>query len=510
MSSDTGNCPRRLRKYFYMIPIASVALVFFLYWNDMFFDNRTHKGTTAEMFSVAFNALTGGDNPTTSVQARQNPMPYAQNPVAVPVAQAPQNTMIYGQQPFANSPQNATTLAQTPFVVPVVQAPQNKMSFAQTPYAVQVVESPFTRVAEFAKQTVVNISALRFTGAQQNMQPDTQQPTFTAPFSGQAVESIGSGVIVTQDGYIVTNFHVVENADEIFATVFLNNGSTQYHADVIQLSELLDLALIKIEPATPLQPAPLSDENRVIRVGEEVLAIGSPFGLDQTVSKGIISGLKKSIRIDNITHKNLIQTDAAINRGNSGGPLVDMAGYVIGVNTAIFTPTASFVGISFAIPSTEVIEFLEGLITLPTVQPNLNTPATATRVAGQKLPSVIGENRFSIPPYVPSQGMNVAFNPNGNIVEWMGAELTDITTAIQKNFNLDSGAFLTNVYSGSNADKAGLQPGDVIFRVDGRPVGNVNELINFADQNGGTARVSVIRNGQKRNIDIDIDNNKAP
>ncbi|MBF0350117.1 MAG: trypsin-like peptidase domain-containing protein [SAR324 cluster bacterium] len=502
----------------------------------------------------------------------------------------------------------------------------------QTPMATMPVQqSPLVQIIEFAKQTVVNISTIRPISTQKQNQNPNQQAGFTSPNSGEGMESIGSGVIVTQDGYIVTNYHVVQKSPDLYVIVFTDNGTSQYPAEIIAMSERLDLALIKIEPNMMLQPAPLSNDRR-LSLGEEVVAIGSPFGLDQTVSKGIISGLKKSIRIDNITHKNLIQTDAAINRGNSGGPLIDMTGYVIGINTAIYVPSASFAGISFAVSSKDAIEFLEDLIRLPRIQPNLNAHAKAIRVAAVNAPAIVAgtpnphgdrgpcelchqiignqstgqfnnampvaaviappimagaamphgdrgpceqchqiinptqsnaampvaaiiappimagaamphgdrgpceqchqiignqspgqqfaaspnvvaqQNQFAMPPgryqgnQVPGQpqGANVAFTVPNMDLEWMGAFLKQMTQ------DVGGGVFLSAITPNSKAQKAGLQAGDIIFRVEGKKILDPKDLIEFTKNINDTARVSVIRNGNKQDIFVDLQNKPAP
>ncbi|MBF0339555.1 MAG: trypsin-like peptidase domain-containing protein [Magnetococcales bacterium] len=188
-----------------------------------------------------------------------------------------------------------------------------------------------------------------------------------------AMESIGSGVIVSADGYIVSNFHVVENSQNVFVTVFGPYGMQRYPADVIRLDPTRDLVLLKINVPIPLQPAPLGNSD-LLAVGDPVITVGCPFGLDQTVSKGIISGARKAVTIEGTVHKDLIQTDAAINQGNSGGPLVSRYGYVIGINTAIYSPTQAFSGVGFSVPVNSVKEFIAEVISIPDVTPAMTQP----------------------------------------------------------------------------------------------------------------------------------------
>ncbi|SCA56093.1 hypothetical protein MTBPR1_180006 [Candidatus Terasakiella magnetica] len=228
----------------------------------------------------------------------------------------------------------------------------------------------FASVADIVHDSVVNISAVR--GQAPAAKTGTNKPSpsvgniFSNPFSGRSFENIGSGVIVRNDGYVVTNYHIIRDAGSVTVNVFTGDLVDRYPASVIKLDEVLDLALLKIEPKKPLTAAILANSD-VTKVADEVIAVGSPFGLSQTVSRGIISAKRKSLTIENITHANLLQTDAAINQGNSGGPLIGADAKVVGINTAIYTPTGSFAGIGFAVPSNQVRTFLvEQIKTLPT------------------------------------------------------------------------------------------------------------------------------------------------
>ena len=180
---------------------------------------------------------------------------------------------------------------------------------------------------------------------------------FAVPAAAAVLESIGTGFVVRSDGYILTNYHVVRGNDAMVVTVFDETGAQRYPATIVKLDASVDLALLKIEPRAPLSAAPLGDSDRV-QVADEVIAIGSPFGLDLTVSRGIVSAKRKSLVIEGTVHRDLLQTDAAINQGNSGGPLVSRLGEVIGINTAIYTPTGAFAGVGFAVPSNQARLFL--------------------------------------------------------------------------------------------------------------------------------------------------------
>ncbi|MBF0392112.1 MAG: magnetochrome domain-containing protein, partial [Alphaproteobacteria bacterium] len=215
---------------------------------------------------------------------------------------------------------------------------------------------------------------------------------FATP-TNRTVENIGSGVVVRNDGYIVTNYHVVRGANTVFATILDDVGSTRYSAEIVKLDEALDLALLKVVPKAPLSPAVLGDSDAVM-VADEVIAIGSPFGLDMTVSRGILSAKRKSMVIEGVTHNGLLQTDAAINQGNSGGPLVAANGAVIGINTAIYTPNGAFAGIGFAVPSNQARQFvLDEIGSLPSSTVDgpsfglVALPSQSVGVAGPPIPA---------------------------------------------------------------------------------------------------------------------------
>ncbi|MEI8393162.1 MAG: magnetochrome domain-containing protein [Rhodospirillaceae bacterium] len=196
---------------------------------------------------------------------------------------------------------------------------------------------------------------------------------FATPVAGAVLESIGTGFIIRNDGYILTNFHVVRGNESMVVTVFDDAGAQRYPANIVKLDAAVDLALLKIEPRAPLMVAPLGDSDQV-SVADEVIAIGSPFGLDLTVSRGIISAKRKSLVIEGTVHRDLLQTDAAINQGNSGGPLVNRAAEVVGINTAIYTPTGAFAGVGFAVPSNQAKLFLAEELVLQAAQPAASVP----------------------------------------------------------------------------------------------------------------------------------------
>jgi serine protease Do len=270
--------------------------------------------------------------------------------------------------------------------------------------------------------------------------------------------SLGSGVIVDSKGYIVTNRHVVEKADRIRVKLQDENPASPGHdAKVIGTDSETDLAVIKIDFDKPLPAAKLGNSDGM-EVGDWVLAIGSPFGLQETVTAGIVSAKGRNI-VPNKQFQSFIQTDAAINPGNSGGPLVNMAGEVIGINTAILTETSSYAGVGFAMPSNTVAQVYNQLI------------GPEHRVA-----------RGSI-------GIEFSGQPNPAIARIYG-----------------SGVTVSTVVSGSPAEEAGLKVGDTITAVDGRDVKSGDDLVaDIASRKPGSkAKLAFVRNAKKQETTVTI------
>lgn len=228
----------------------------------------------------------------------------------------------------------------------------------------------------------------------------------------------GSGVIISPDGYILTNEHVIKDATEIKVILNTDGKDKEYLGKIVGKDSRTDIAVIKIN-AKNLPYAKLGDSGKV-RVGEWVIAIGSPFGLEQTVTVGIVSALRQSIKIEGREYRDFIQTDAAINRGNSGGPLCNLEGEVIGINTAIYAPTGVFNGIGFAIPINRAKVILDDLI------------------------------------------------HKGKVTRgWLGIEIVSVDEVIAKQFGLKTkqGVLVNNVRKNTPAEKGGLKRGDIILEV---------------------------------------------
>ncbi|NYE63011.1 serine protease DegQ [Duganella sp. 1224] len=267
--------------------------------------------------------------------------------------------------------------------------------------------------------------------------------------------SLGSGVIVSAQGYILTNNHVVEAADEI--EVVLADGR-KAAARLVGTDPETDLAVIKIN--LDKLPVIVLGQAEQAQVGDVVLAIGNPFGVGQTVTMGIISALgRNNLHINHF--ENFIQTDAAINFGNSGGALVDTGGNLLGINSAIYSQSGGSVGIGFAIPVSTAKNVMEAII------------------------------------------------KTGHVVRgWIGVESQEITPELASSFGLQrqSGAIIAGVVRNGPADKGGIKPGDILLSVDGQPVTDTNSMLNLIAQlvPGGKAKMTVLRKNRETTLDITV------
>jgi len=267
--------------------------------------------------------------------------------------------------------------------------------------------------------------------------------------------SLGSGVIVSAEGYILTNNHVVEAADDI--EVALADGR-KAAAKVVGTDPETDLAVIKI--TLDKLPVIVLGQAEQAQVGDVVLAIGNPFGVGQTVTMGIISALgRNNLHINQF--ENFIQTDAAINFGNSGGALVDANGNLLGINSAIYSQSGGSVGIGFAIPVSTAKTVMEAII------------------------------------------------KSGHMVRgWIGVETQEITPELASSFGLkrQSGAIIAGVVRNGPADKGGIKPGDILLSVDGKPVTDTNGMLNLIAQlvPGGKAKMTILRKSRETTVDVTV------
>ncbi|MDT8989548.1 trypsin-like peptidase domain-containing protein [Curvibacter sp. APW13] len=327
--------------------------------------------------------------------------------------------------------------------VPLIEAASNG--------AQDIPAASFRLAAQKASVAVVSISTQSARQAAPGGDPWSR--FFNSDPNDQPSGGLGSGVIVSPSGYILTNNHVIDDADEI--DVLLQDGR---HASgkVIGTDPDSDLAVLKIE--LDKLPAIVWGNSDTVQVGDQVLAIGNPFGVGQTVTSGIISALGRN-QLGINTFENFIQTDAAINPGNSGGALVDTAGNLLGINTAIYSQSGGSMGIGFAIPVSTARLVLDAIV------------------------------------------------KDGKVTRgWIGVEPNELTAELKETFGVktDRGVIITGVLQNGPASRAGLHPGDVIAQVEGKPVNNVSELLTAvaALKPGTAAKFQLERQNQALSLDI--------
>ena len=346
--------------------------------------------------------------------------------------------------------------------------------------APQQMSSAFSQVAKNIEPAVVNInteSTIKATRRRRapnsdngDSEDDPMQDFFDRFFGGQGgpgaspegarQRSLGSGVIVDSKGYIITNMHVVEKADRVRVNLAGDPPTVQYDAKVIGTDPETDLAVIKIDAKKPLPTAKLGNSDSM-QVGDWVLAVGSPFGLEQTVTAGIISSKGRSLPDSPRQFQQFLQTDAAINPGNSGGPLVNMNSEVVGINTAIYTQGAGSQGVGFALPSHTVID-----------------------VYNQLIGSEHKVTRGSI---------GVGFNATANPV-------------VARVYGVNGGITVSSVNPDGPAEKAGIKVGDTITAVNGQKITSGNDLVDkiSAEKPGTKVKITYIRGGKQEDATVTI------
>ncbi|MGB9498453.1 MAG: DegQ family serine endoprotease [Dissulfuribacterales bacterium] len=339
-------------------------------------------------------------------------------------------------------------------------------AFGKHPPAVKMVPQSFTQLAKTASPAVVNVSTVKllkgvhgrvfkrfFKGPRDQQDPFDQ--FFEKFFQNQPQrelkqKSLGSGFILAKDGYIVTNAHVIENADKI--QVKLKDGK-EYPAEIIGSDASTDLALIKIKPEHKLTVLKLGNSDK-LEVGQWVVAIGNPFGLEHTVTAGIVSAKGRVIGAG--PYDDFIQTDASINPGNSGGPLINMEGEVVGINTAIM---AGGDGIGFAIPANMAKNVIDQL-----------------------------KDKGEV-----SRG-------------WLGVSIQDLDSELQEYYDVDQGVLVVDVVPGDPAEKAGIQAKDIIISVNNQAMESARELSKFIStlSAGDKAKIKISRNGKIKTFKVKI------
>jgi serine protease Do len=331
--------------------------------------------------------------------------------------------------------------------------------------------STFRRIAKEQEGTVVNIHTERYVRTRGYGMPggryhspleeffgdDFLRRFFGMPDQGpmSKITSLGSGVVIDEDGYILTNNHVIEDVDDIIVT--LNNGA-KYSAEVVGTDPLTDLALIRSKTMKDFAVARFGDSDK-LEVGDWVMAIGNPFGYGHTVTVGVVSATGRVIGAGQ--YDNFIQTDASINPGNSGGPLFNIRGELVGINTAIATRTGQSAGIGFAIPINMAADILDQLKETGRVERG-----------------------------------------------WLGVYIQEVTPELAEAYGLDepAGTLVSRVEEDSPAEEAGLQHGDIIISLDGKKVANQRMLSRMVAKIRPKSRVEleVIRDGKRKTLDVVI------
>tara|TARA_B100000029_G_scaffold419020_1_gene424344 strand:+ start:1128 stop:2516 length:1389 start_codon:yes stop_codon:yes gene_type:complete len=313
----------------------------------------------------------------------------------------------------------------------------------------------FADLAEKLMPSVVNISTTQVITTRTTPFPFEFPPG--SPFGDlfrdfgepqqRRTSALGSGFIIDSEGIVITNNHVIQGAEDIYVRV---NGEKEHEAEIIGTDPLSDLAVLKIKSEEKFSPVKFGDSDKA-RVGDWVIAIGNPFGLGGTVTSGIISARNRSIGLSR--YEDYIQTDASINSGNSGGPLFDMNGDVIGINTAILGQSGS-IGIGFSIPSNSAKKVIDQLIQF-------------------------GETKRG----------------------WLGVRIQIVTKEIAEEADLDKprGALVVSVADNSPSDKAGIRSGDIILEFDGKKINEMRELPKIVAETevGKTVDVKIWRNKRK-------------
>jgi serine protease DegQ len=347
---------------------------------------------------------------------------------------------------------------------PQVSSLVGQVTLREAPESISQNPGSLAEAARISSSAVVNIFTSKINKKKPSKKgaPHQNEPWFQFFFGDQAPNeepssSLGSGVIVSPQGIILTNHHVIEGADEI--EVAFADGRKR-NAKLIGSDPETDIAVLKID-ATDL-PSPITlGKIESVQVGDVVLAIGNPFGVGQTVTSGIVSALGRN-QLGINTFENFIQTDAAINPGNSGGALVDTKGNLIGINTAIYSSSGGNMGIGFAIPINTAKQVMESILT------------------------------------------------NGSVTRgWIGVEPQNLSKELAESLNLPkdtTGVLISGVLEGGPADKAGMKPGDVLTQVNGQAVSDVVTLLNRIAQTspGYEAKINLLRKGKLMTLKVQV------
>ncbi len=335
----------------------------------------------------------------------------------------------------------------------VAYTTQDETSFIPTTYTANMataMETDFTEAAEKTVHAVVHVK-----NTTMGRQPTNALEYFYGGGKTQPMVGSGSGVIISPTGYIVTNNHVIENASQLQVTL---NDNRTYDAELIGTDPKTDIALIKIESDEEFPFVPFGNSNN-IKIGEWVLAVGNPFNLTSTVTAGIVSAKARDLNEFDRNPQSFIQTDAAVNRGNSGGALVNTRGELVGINTAITSETGSYVGYSFAVPSNNARKVVEDIMEFGGVQRGI-----------------------------------------------LGISTINTKLAQQQGIDITQGVYIADIEKGSGADKGGLKQGDIIKQIDGFKIAKFSDLVGYlgSKRPDDTVSVTVDRDGNSKTVPVTL------
>ncbi len=499
--NDTPFCEWKLKPWIILLVLFAAGVLGYSFWAALETGRIRMSGYHLSLGGPAAGPPVG--YPAMGHQAAplpSSPFPATAVPIATPAAQLVAMTNTYPQYPqwqneAATNPNQwdavtmPTPLGGIKFIgwtpaaggTQFVAARQAGFQGAGIPKTGSVPS--FNWAADTIRPCVVEINAIRSASPSMPV-ANPNGPRFIDPFDGvpdkligqMAFESVGSGLIVDPSGYVVTNHHVVAGASTIVITRFQHKEG-HYSARIIASDPSKDLALLQILGEGPFPAATLGDSSRV-EVGDWVLTVGNPFGLGHTVTAGIISGKRDSLLINGINFKGLLQTDAPINKGSSGGPLVNMSGQVVGINTAIYAPTGVFNGTGFAIPSNRVGAFVARCLEQNNVAVAMQRPVHPGAVARQR--------------------------PASSGAVWLGIGVIDVTSdlAAKLSYPHAGGIYVASLVLDSPADEAEITRGDIITAVSGRPMQNGTHLQAVLDglTPGQTLSVTIWRGGKTETL----------
>jgi len=427
---------------------------------------------------------------------------------------------------------------------------QSALNTAAPAGSARALQTSYHGIIESIRPAVISIDA-----AIQDQNPNTGEPIAN-------YTRIGSGIIIDPRGYVLSTLHIVDGAKALKATVYGPGGALEYPLKVVKGDLNSDLVLLRIQGDGPFPHADLGDSNS-IRTGDVVISMGSPFGFEQSVTSGIISSRNRTLNIGGKVYENLIQTDSAINKGSSGGPLISAKGAVIGINTAIYSPSGTFSGISFAIPINRSLDLVGGVLDFANEPPPIaGGQLAAWRVNARQIGNAyrLPDGQVITPPHqyrgvcldchpqlrsqafvhVPAanagntqnsqqaawgywrgggpglgygRGTAPWYPPASNVAgikvrvsePFLGLTVLDVDDVIanQNNMMRPGGVLVNNVTPGMPAEAAGLQRGDIIIRIDGRKIQDSNSFRQFLEaKRGASFDLVILRFGARRTIKV--------